>query len=159
PNVFYIETSWRGRTLRAKYAIVSLSQLRRAVSPRAFHSYFWARFAQPVRLAHVRDAGVRAFVVAGLVDAMTTLATRVGGLLGDRFTTAEFWTRPFQAPCAGERRAGGADRARLVYDADRARYDGLTARALEAAGFAVEAMADGRVSVPAPSRARRSSAV
>jgi len=159
PNVFYIETPWRGRTLRAKYAIVSLAQFRRVVTPRAFHSYFWARFAQPVRLVHARDEGVRALVVAGLADAVATLAVRVCGLLGDRFTTAAFWTRAFQATYAAELRAEGADRARLVYEADRERYDTLTASALEAAGFAVDVAADGSLSVPAAARAHRSAVV
>jgi hypothetical protein len=154
PNVFYLETPWRGRTLRAKYAILSLPQFRRAVSLRAFHSYFWARFAQPVRLAHVRDDGVRAAVIAGLTDAVTTLATRALGLAGDRFTSAEFWTHAFQATYAAELRAEGADRARLVYEADRGRYDGMTETALRAAGFDVET-ADGRLSVPLATGARR----
>jgi hypothetical protein len=159
PNVFYIETPWRGRTLRAKYAIVSLPQFRRGLSPRAFHSYFWARFAQPVRLAHVRDAAVRALVVAALADAVTTLAMRACSLLGERFTTVEFWTHAFAATYAAELRTEGADRARLVYEADRARYDGLLVRALEAAGFDVNATGDGRFSVPAAARARRSAAI
>ena len=154
PNVFYIETPWRDRTLRAKYAVVSLPQFRRAVSQRAFHSYFWARFAQPVRLAHVRDDGARAVVLESLSDAVVTLAARTRGLQGDRFTSAEFWTRAFQATYAAELRAEGADRARLVYEADRARYDGLTETALRAAGFDVEAMADGRLSAPAAARIR-----
>jgi hypothetical protein len=159
PNVFYIETPWRGRTLRAKYAIVSLAQFRRAVSPRAFHSYFWARFAQPVRLAYVRDVGARARVVEALAAAVTTLAMRVCGLLGDRFTAAEFWTRAFAATYGAELRAEGANRARLVYEADRGRYDSLTASALEAAGFDVKASADGRLSVLGAAGAHRSAAI
>jgi hypothetical protein len=155
PNVFYLETLWHDRTLRAKYAIVSLPQFRHAVSPRAFHSYFWARFAQPVRLAHVRDEGLRAIVLEALADAVVTLATRTLGLSGDRFTSAEFWTRAFRATYAAELRAEGADRARLVYDADRARYDGMTEMALRAAGFDVQITADGRLSVPGADRARR----
>jgi hypothetical protein len=159
PNVFYLETSWHDRTLRAKYAIVSLPQFRRAVSSRAFHSYFWARFAQPVRLAHVRDDGACALVVEALTDAVVTLATRTLGLLGNRFTSAELWTRAFQATYAAELRAEGADRARLVYEADRGRYDGLTEAALRAAGFDVKTTADGRLSVPAAARDRRAAAI
>ena len=49
------------------------------------------------------------------------------------------WIRAFQATYAAELRAEGADRARLVYEADRARYDGLTEPALRAAGFDVQA--------------------
>jgi hypothetical protein len=155
PNVFYLETPWRGRTLRAKYAVVSLSQFRRSVSLHAFHSYFWARFAQPVRLAHARDDGVRGVVLEALADALVTLAKRTIGLLDDPFTSAELWTRAFQATYAAELRAERADRARLVYEADRGRYDGLTETALRAAGFAVETAADGRLSVSRAARERR----
>ena len=154
PNVFYLETPWRGRSLRAKYAILSLPQFRRSLSPRAFHSYFWARFAQPVRLAYARNDGVRADVVEGLIDAMTTMAARASGLADERFTAAAFWTRAFQATYAAELRAEGADRARLVYEADRGRYDGLTEAALRAAGLEFERTVDGKLCVPAAARAR-----
>jgi len=159
PNVFYLETSWHERTLRAKYAVVSLRQFRRAVSLRAFHSYFWARFAQPARLPLVRDDGARALVVDALAEAVATLATRTVGLLADRFTSAELWTRAFQATYASELRAEGADRARLVYEADRARYDGLTEAAIRAAGFDVNTTADGRLAVPAAARDRRAAGI
>ena len=154
PNVFYLETPWRDRTLRAKYAVVSLPQFRRAVSARAFHSYFWARFAQPVRLAHVRDGAVRGVVLEALADAVVTLATRTHGLLEDRFASVEFWTCAFQATYAAELRAEGTERARLIYEADRGRYDRLTETALKAAGFTVQATVDGRFSVPTAARDR-----
>ena len=155
PTSSISETSWHERTLRAKYAVVSLRQFRRAVSSNAFHSYFWARFAQPARLPLVRDDGARALVVEALTDAVVTLAMRTVGLLADGFTSAEFWTRAFRATYAAELRAEGADRARLVYEADRARYDGMTEMALRAAGFDVQTTADGRLSVPGADRARR----
>src|SRR5262249_55309904 len=155
PNVFYLEAPWRGRTLRAKYAIVCMRQFQRAVSARAFHSYFWARFAQPVRLAHVRDEGARAVALEALTDAVVTLAKRTFGLLDDRFTSAEFWTSAFQATYAAELRAEGAERARLIYEADRGRYDRLTEAALKAAGFDVQAAADGLFSIPTAAHDRR----
>jgi len=134
PNVFYIEHLWSGRTLRAKYAIVALKPFRRAVSRSTFHSYFWARFAQPVRLVQARDAVVRAMVVDGLADAVLTLVGRTAGLLGGDVTPAALWTRAFQETYRAELRAERGDRARLIYEADRQRYDRLTAPALAAAG-------------------------
>jgi len=159
PNVFYLETPWRGRTLRCKYAVLSLAQFRRALSVQTFQSYFWARFAQPVRLVHARDEGVRTLVVASLADAVVTLASRVCGLLENRFTAAEFWTRAFQATYAAELRAEGADRARLIYEADRGRYDSLILWALQAAAIDVTTTADGRLSVPASARRHRAARV
>jgi hypothetical protein len=93
---------------------------------------------------------VRADVVEGLTDAVATMAARASGLADDeRFTAGALWTRAFQAAYAAELRAEGADRARLVYEADRARYDGLTEAALRAAGIDVETTGDGRLSMPA----------
>src|SRR5690606_11831429 len=41
PNVFYVETRANGRTVRAKYAVVSLADFARATSPASFEPYFW----------------------------------------------------------------------------------------------------------------------
>ena len=158
PNVFYLETPWRDRSLRAKYAVITLAQFRRAVSPRARQSYFWARFAQPVRLPFVRDDSVRAAVVDALADAVATLALRTAGLMEESFTPTAFWTRAFAATYGAELRAEGDGRAGLIYDADRARYDGLSAAALQAAGLDVRVAADGRLSVALPVSARRRAA-
>jgi hypothetical protein len=137
PNVFYIEHPWQGRRLRAKYAIVGLAQFRRRVSRHGFHSYFWARFAQPVRLAYARDAAARAAVDDALAAAAITMVANSVGLLGTEFDARELWTRGFAATYGAELRAEGSDRAGLIYEADRARYDRLTGPALAAAGVAV----------------------
>lgn len=71
PNVYYYQHETAGLVLRAKYAVVSLRQLRRLVTPDVLQSYFWARFAQPMRLVWLRDPTVE----PALVDAMVTAAT------------------------------------------------------------------------------------
>jgi hypothetical protein len=158
PNVFYLETPWDDRTLRSKYAVVALPQFRRTVSPRAAHSYFWARFAQPVRLAYVRDERTRAAVVDALAEAVSTLARHTIGLLGESFSSAELWTSAFRATYGAELRAERNDRAGLIYQADQERYDRLAAVALQVAGLEVQTTADGRLSVALPARAGRRSA-
>jgi hypothetical protein len=155
PNVFYLEAPWRNRTLRAKYAVVSMRQFCRATSAGAFHSYFWARFAQPVRLPYVRDDRLRAVVVDALSDAVITLARQTVGLLGGTFASGALWTAAFQATYGAELRAERGDRARLIYDADRERYDRLAAAAVQAAGFETKIGRDGRLSVAISEDARR----
>ena len=54
PNVYYLETSFAGRTVRAKYAVVSLDQFERGTA-RWFHPYLWGRFAQPCGLLFAAD--------------------------------------------------------------------------------------------------------
>ena len=65
------------------------------------------------------------------------------------------WTRAFQATYAAELRAERAGRPRLVYEADRVRYDSLTEAALRAAGCNVKATADGRISLHDAGHSRR----
>jgi hypothetical protein len=159
PNVFYIEAPWRDRTLRAKYAVIALPQFRRAVSTRAAQSYFWARFAQPVRLPYVRDDTTRALVVDALAEAVTTLALHAAGLMDGSFTPRQFWTRAFEATYSAELRAERSGRAELIYEADRERYERLCAIALQSAGLDVQVAAEGRLTVPLAVPARRQSAL
>ena len=56
PNVFYIEQPSEQGLLRAKYAVLSIDHFEKLVSNRTFHSYFWARFAQPSRIVAGPDA-------------------------------------------------------------------------------------------------------
>ncbi len=55
PNVFYIEEKTESGKIRAKYAVLSIDHFDKLVSKRTFHSYFWARFAQPSRLVLAND--------------------------------------------------------------------------------------------------------
>jgi hypothetical protein len=134
PNVFYLELPWQGRRLRAKYAVVAVAPFRRLLSANTFHSYFWARFAQPVRLAYARDDAVRNTLLDSLIDAVVTLVSRAAALTGADATPEALWTRAFQETYRAELRAEGSDRARLIYEADRDRYDRILPPALAAAG-------------------------
>ena len=115
PNVYRIETPWRGRAVRAKYAVISLDQFAHGASPRCIQPMIWARFCQPVRIVHARDERVRNRVVDGLAQAVTTMLGNCGGA----------WVEGFTATYACELRPEGADRARRIYQADAARYDRL----------------------------------
>jgi len=132
PNVFYLELPWQDRRLRAKYAVVAMATFRRLLSARAFHSYFWGRFAQPVRLVHARNDAVRAVVFDALVDAVVTLVQRTAALTGAGAAPEALWTRAFRETYRAELRAENSDRARLLYEADRARYDRLAPLAIAA---------------------------
>jgi hypothetical protein len=160
PNVFYIEFDWRGRRVRAKYAVVALSRFRRGTSRRGFHPWLWARFAQPSRLVYARDAAARAVVTRAVADAVVTTVARAAPLLdGGAFSAADLWVRAFAESYRTELRAERPERARQIYEADRERYDRLTSAALVAAGLGwPRPLPGGRLSLPAaaaPSAARR----
>lgn len=50
PNVYYFEAETEFGRLRAKYAVLSIDHFEKLTGKRCFHSYFWARFAQPFRV-------------------------------------------------------------------------------------------------------------
>ena len=57
PNVFFhVGMSPFGK-LQAKYAVLSFEHFDRLLSKRTFHSYFWARFAQPFKIVAGPPAG------------------------------------------------------------------------------------------------------
>ncbi|MDX1575104.1 MAG: hypothetical protein R3285_02850, partial [Kiloniellales bacterium] len=119
PNVFYIETPFEDRLVRAKYAIVALPHLERLVRPQTLQSYFWARFAQPMRLLWARDPESRARIVGALVQAVTTTAGESRALV-DR--PGELFGRAFRESYASELRSEGAERAAALSRFDQERY-------------------------------------
>ncbi len=62
PNVYQLEAS---TGVRCKYALMPLRQFARRLD-RDFHSYFWARFAQPCQLVYLSDGITRTSLIAGL---------------------------------------------------------------------------------------------
>jgi hypothetical protein len=124
PNVFYIEAPFEDRLVRAKYAIVSLRHLEKLVEPQTLHSYFWARFAQPMRLLWTRDGASRARIVGALTQAVVTTAGETRALI-DR--PDELFSRAFQESYASELRTEGGERAAALYQFDRERYDRIAA--------------------------------
>ena len=85
PNVYYIEVPFEGRTVRAKYALLTLAQFERLVERRTLQSYFWARFAQPTVVLWARAPGVQERVTQALATAVVdhglgdAAAARPGG--------------------------------------------------------------------------------
>jgi len=136
PNVFYAECKWNGVELRAKYAVISLTQFACGVSPGQLQTSLWARFAQPSRLVSVRDSVARDAVVRAITSAVVAFTDAVVPLLPERFTSADLWRRGLSATYDAELRAEGPERAAELYEADSDYYDALAAPAVAAAGLA-----------------------
>ena len=111
PNVYYAQSTYRGETMRAKVALLSLGQFRRACSMRCFESYIWGRFAQPVALLAVRDAATRKRVDTALKDAQFTLLRRALPLMRDTGSVSELWSRALTLSYSTELRTERPGRA------------------------------------------------
>ena len=123
PNVYYLEAPFEERTIRAKYALVSLPHFERLVSPNTLHPYFWARFAQPTALAWARDRMVRERVVTALAQSVSTLIGEAKPLVPAEATSQQLWVRAFSETYRTELRAERPGRATELYETHAARYD------------------------------------
>jgi len=144
PNVYYAEVAEGGAALRVKYAVLSSGDLG-AGATRWFHSYVWARFAQPSRLLWARDAATASGVHRALAGAVRTflenvLPTLAGGEVGP----AEIWSRGLALTYAAEIRPEGEERVRWLIDRNLADYARLTAAAAPGLPHAVDVLPGGR---------------
>lgn len=156
PNVFYLEVPHGDVMLRAKYAVVSLPHFERLNSAQTFHSYFWARFAQAVRIVAAPDRAARQRAEESLARATETFCTTAACLVPDRFGPRDLWLAGLAASYSSELRAEGTDRAAAVLDRAPGRCEAITAWALRAAGREVDVTDDGRLTTRQTPAARRS---
>lgn len=126
PNVSYETTQIDGVDLRAKVAVLSLQQFQRGMRQAAIDTTLWARFAQPLGLAWVRDPAARTQTIAAVCAAVAT-AARWAALLGpERGRAVEFWQALFKRTYAAELRVErGGGRARSLIEHESERYTRL----------------------------------
>ena len=153
PNVF--QTAHAGR--RAKYAVLDSADFARLCGTRTRNPSVWARFAQPARLAWVRDDAARTAVVAAVAQAAPTLLAAAAPMLPAELTVAALWEGAFALTFAAELRTERSGRASSIVANDPARYVAFTGPALAAAGIAATVDGDrvrlggslGRTAAPA----------
>jgi hypothetical protein len=115
PNVYYTEYELDGKTYRAKYAVLPMEQLASKLKGETANPYFWARFAQPMRLVWTIDDVARTRVHQLLARAMQTAQANAVRLAG-RTSAREQWTTLFEHTYQTELRPEDRTRARLITD-------------------------------------------
>ena len=126
PNIYYVEAPFAGRTVRAKYALLTLVQLERLVGPQTLQSYFWARFAQPTIVLWTREHSIRERITRALATAVLTTAQETRDLLDPDAAPNAVWARAFCEAYRTELRAEAPERGMALYEAFAARYDAIT---------------------------------
>lgn len=126
PNVFYWEVPVEERVVRVKYAVLSLEDFERSVSSRWFHSYFWARFAQPTVLLNALSQVVRQRIVSGLGVAVLTFLKKSLPKVSGRFTARALWSVGLTLSYGAELRAESAGRVDTLWKNDSKYYEELT---------------------------------
>ena len=73
PNVYYAETIYEDRTLRAKFAVLEVETFGKWVKPQTKNPYFWARFSQPCGLMFYSDENARGLICEYIRQAVETM--------------------------------------------------------------------------------------
>ncbi len=116
PNVYYLEAETPLGLLRAKYALLSVRAFEQLTGPNTFHSYFWARFAQPSRLVECPET-LRSRMIAAVALAAGTFLSRARGLAPAGAGWREIWLAGMNASYRAELRAEAPGRAAQLLDA------------------------------------------
>ena len=130
PNVFYLEVPFENRTVRAKYAILSLSDFERGTSMHWFHSYLWGRFAQPAAIAYVRGASDRERITAALAQAVKTFMRRALPCTKQPFTARDLWFKGLSLSYRAELRAERPEKLSKLVAMFDGYYETLTRAAI-----------------------------
>lgn len=138
PNVAYLEWPHQGRTLRTKFAVLSLAQFRRGVAGAGIDTTLWARFAQPAALVWTRDAAAQQAAEQAVAQAVTTAARWAASLGPVQAGATAYWDGLFARTYAAELRVETAQRASSIVAHAEARYAQLLPLAWQAGGLGHE---------------------
>ena len=158
PNVFYLEVPHGDNTIRAKYAVLSLSDLQKGTSLRWFHSYLWARFCQPTAIVYVRNEKITEQVTRSLAQAIITFITRILPRISEVFTLRDLWSKGLELTYRSEFRPEQANRQVRLFDANPDYYEDITRKAFAGTPYQVREIDSRKTShftgiIPAPTRA------
>lgn len=143
PNVSHLVASTRQGELRAKVAVMSMAQFRRATRYGVGMS-IWARFCQPAALCYARNADAATAVREAVADATVTAVRWAVRSRSEAVATPDrLWTDLFRLTYGAELRAEGPSRAATIYGHDPARYERLLEPALLAGGISYERTGEG----------------
>nr|WP_295105437.1 hypothetical protein [uncultured Caulobacter sp.] len=122
PDVSYHELSHGGAVLRAKVALMTLSQFRKTAGGGDHDTTIWARFVQPCALIWAGE-GAREVVIDAVTDACRTAARYAQALGPVGGAPHALWTALFQETYKAELRVEKAGREVSILTFDPARYD------------------------------------
>lgn len=155
PNVYQISHGEPPDEIRAKYAVLTLDRFEYAVR-RDFHSYFWARFAQPCGILFIRDDPIRERVIKAIGQSARTFARHVAPVLPDSFDAKQMWATGLGLTYQCEFRSEPAGHAEKLYGYWPDYYRSMTALlANQGLGFELAAEKGRYANTVAPGKRRR----
>ncbi|MPZ44794.1 MAG: hypothetical protein GEV05_15610 [Betaproteobacteria bacterium] len=138
PNVGYAEETIEGRMLRAKYAVMTTAQFRRAMAARSLDTTLWTRFSQPCACIYARSDADRTEVLGAVCSAAMAAGYWAAVLGPGRGEAVAYWNALYARTYELELRVESASRSDAVVARARGRYARLLPASWQAAGVAYE---------------------
>ena len=135
PNVFYHEIEVAGVTVRSKYAVLSLEDLKFRTSEHCLNVSVWARFCQPCMLLAAKDDNGTSEIAEAVAAAVATMFKNFLDLEPSLLESRALWVGAFEQTYAAELRSERSGKGLEIYLLDQDRYDRLTPVALAALGI------------------------
>ena len=123
PNVFYGEVDVESHTVRMKYAVLSLEDFERSVTPKWFHSYFWGRFAQPTAVMACPSQAMSQRIISGLGNAVLTFLGNVVPQMSSQFSAKDIWATGLALSYGAELRAESKGRISTLWESNQTYYE------------------------------------
>ncbi len=132
PNVFYGEVAVGDHKVRMKYAVLSLEDFERSVTPQWFHSYFWGRFAQPTAVMAFPSQAMSQRIISGLGNAVVTFLGNVVPQMPAKFSAKEIWATGLALSYGAELRAESKGRIATLWESNQSYYEQVADAAFSA---------------------------
>ena len=126
PNVYYLQVEQNNEVYRAKYAVISKVSLERCVANNSFHSYFWARFTQPISYIYLSDTEDKHWIAKVQHDAANTFSNKVIPMLQGECGSEQLWVRGLQLTYSAELRTETGQRAISLYKSNQQYFDEIS---------------------------------
>jgi hypothetical protein len=135
PNVFYCEVDHEGKTLRAKYALISRADFQKCCSSRRFESYIWGRFAQPVSIIWSRDERSKQILDSCLWGAVCTFLECALPKLPAQGSVDSLWSGGLALSYASELRSERSSRTQELASTSNTWFADVTQAVSRSLGF------------------------
>ena len=125
PNVYHLSLDEADGSGAAKYATITLDQFEGGII-RRFHSYFWARFAQPVTIVYANGLATRERITTTIGRAQRRMIGSTLPMLGGEFSIEELWITALTLTYGCELRPEDRAKARELFNAYKAQLTEIT---------------------------------
>ena len=122
PNVYFYEINFKGKKIRAKVAILTMSDFIQGTSINCFSPSIWARFSQQTRLTFYNCEKTKILITNALSEAVKTFLTNTIKTIHYKPNIDELWLKGLHLTYGSELRPENNLKIKEIIENDKERY-------------------------------------